>query len=219
MEKLKKLWKKTVKPKIPPLLISFAVGMLVMGMIWINVARSTPQKEPETKTIIKTVEKEVEKKVKVTTEFVEEHLSDIGELATVEAQYMGILQVEDEDGISFINKTGYSMLYTIEAKCGIRFEDIQVNVTEDEVLVTLPEPQVLSRHADGKTLQFFDEKWALFKSNELNDVPDAVAMAEEDFDQQKDKIQQYLELAKQRAITSVHSLLEGIIGDKKLTVK
>lgn len=217
MESMKNLWEKTIKPKIPLFAVSFAIGLAVMGVIWFQASKAD-KPEPEVKTIVNTQTKEVEKKVNVTTEFVEDHLADIGELATVEAQYMGVITVEDEEGISFINKTGYSMLYTIEAKCGIQFEDIKVEVSDTEVKVTLPEPQVLSRHADGKTLQFFDEKWALFKSNEMNDVSNAVTLAEEDFDQQEEKIAQYLDLAKQRAIVSVHSLLKGVIGDKQLTV-
>ncbi len=218
MGKSKNWWKKAITPKLPLLGVSFFLGLSVMGVIWFNASKSNAP-EPETKTVIQTVTKEVEKKVNVTTEFVEEHLADIGELATIEAQYMGIITVEDEEGISFINKTGFSMLYTVEARFGIEFDDIKTMVSEKQVIVTLPEPHVLSRHADGDTLQFFDEKWALFKSNELNDVPAAIKLAEEDFDQQDEKIAQYLDLAKQRAVVSVHSLLEGVIGDKTLTVQ
>ena len=145
-------------------------------------------------------------------------MADMGELATIEAQYMGILKAEDDEGVAFINKTGYSMLYTIEARFGIDFDYIKVAVSGEAVTVTLPEPQVLSRHADGSTLQFFDEKWALSKSNGISDVPVAVKLAGEGFDGQDEKTAQYLDLAKQRAIVSVHSLPEGVIGDKRLAV-
>ena len=176
---------------------------------------------PEVKTVIQTVEKEVEveKKINVSTEFVEDKLSDIGELATLDVQYMGVVKVEDEEGVSFINKVGYSMLYTIEVKIGIQFDDIKVDVTDSEVTVTLPEPEVLSRHADGGTLQFFDKKWALFKSNDVSDVPIAISLAEEDFDKQNEKIDTYLDLAGERAELAVRKLLEGVIGDKKLVIQ
>ena len=78
-------------------------------------------------------------------------------------------------------------LATIEARFGIDFDDIKVAVSGEAVTVTLPEPQVLSRHADGSTLQFFDEKWALSKSNGISDVPVAVKLAGEGFDGQDER--------------------------------
>lgn len=177
--------------------------------------------EPEVKVITKTVDREVEveKKVDVTNEFVEEKLTNIGELSTLDVQYMGIIRVEDHEGVSYINKVGYSMLYTVDARIGIQFDDIQVSVSDDAVTVTIPEAEVLSRHVDGTTLQFFDEKWALFKSNELNDVTAAITLAEENFDEQSEQIGSYLKTAKSRAELSVRTLLEGAIGEKELIIK
>lgn len=204
--------KRTATIILVTLLIGAAAGLLIMKL-W-NDANP-----PKPEVITKTVEKEVEKKVVVDSEFVEEHLSNIGQLSTLEVQYMGTVTIEDDEGISFINKAGYSMLYTIEAQIGIEFDDIQIDVSDTEVIVTIPEAKVLNRHADGTSLQFFDEKWSLFKNNSMNDVPAAVAIAEAEFDKQTDKIDTYLGIAKRQAELMVQSMLTGVIGDKKLVIK
>lgn len=197
------------------------LAFLVVGLVVGYKVGKGDAPEPEVKVITKTVDREVEveKKVDVTNEFVEEKLSNIGELATLDVQYMGIIRIEDSEGVSYINKVGYSMLYTVDARIGIQFDDIKVAVSDDAVTVTIPDAEVLSRHADGTTLQFFDEKWALFKSNELNDVPAAIALAEENFDEQSEQIESYLTTAKSRAELAVRSLLEGAIGEKELIIK
>lgn len=194
------------------LLIGACIGLLMMKF-WHDA------NPPKPEIITQTVEKEVEKKVVVDSEFVEEHLSNIGQLSTLEVQYMGVMEIEDKEGISFINKAGYSMLYTIEAQIGIEFDDINIDVSDTEVTVTVPEAKVLNRHADGTSLQFFDEKWSLFKNNSMNDVPTAVKMAEDNFDEQTDKIDTYTGIAKRQAELMVQSLLTGVIGDKKLVIK
>lgn len=200
-------------------LVMTVILCLAIGLVFGYRVGKMDAPEPEVKVITKTVDREVERKVNVTNEFVEEKLSNIGELSTLDVQYMGIIRVEDSEGVSYINKVGYSMLYTVDARIGIQFDDIEVTVTDDTVTVTIPDAEVLSRHADGTTLQFFDEKWALFKSNELNDVPDAIALAEENFDSQSEQIESYLKTAKSRAELSVRSLLEGAIGEKELVIQ
>lgn len=202
-------------------LILGVIFCLLIGLVGGYHVGKMDAPEPEVKVITKTVDREVEveKKVDVTNEFVEEKLTNIGELSTLDVQYMGIIRVEDHEGVSYINKVGYSMLYTVDARIGIQFDDIQVSVSDDAVTVTIPDAEVLSRHVDGTTLQFFDEKWALFKSNELNDVTAAITLAEENFDEQSEQIESYLKTAKSRAELSVRSLLEGAIGEKELIIK
>lgn len=208
--------KRELKRLLIAVVVALLVGMVVMSLIsWAWNVKHPPKPE----VIVQTVDREIEKKTIVDSQFISDKLSDIGELSTLEIQYMKKMTVEDEDGIAFINKTGYAMIYTIEARVGIKFDDIKIAVSDSEVTVTLPKAEVLERHADGKSLEFYDEKWALFKSNTMNDVPTAVALAESDFDEQTDAINTYLEIAQQRAELSVRNLLEGVIGDKRLVIE
>lgn len=208
--------KREFKRLFVSVVVAFLVGMIAMSLIsWAWNVKNPPKPE----VIVQTIDREVEKKVVVDSQLIEEKLSKIGELSTLEVQYMKKMTVEDEDGIAFINKTGYTMIYTIEARVGIVFDDIKVAVTDTEIIVTLPKATILERHADGKSLEFYDEKWALFKSNTMNDVPTAVALAESDFDNQTDAINTYLRMADERAELSVINLLEGVIGDKKLVIQ
>lgn len=208
--------KRELKRLVIAVVLALIVGMITMSLISWSWNVKHP---PEPKVIVQTVDREIEKKVVVDSQFIEEKLADIGELSTLDVQYMKKMTIEDEDGIAFINKTGYSMIYTIKARVGIQFDDIKIAVSDTEVTVTLPKAEILERHADGKSLEFYDEKWALFKSNTMNDVPTAVAMAEADFDDQTDVINTYLEMADQRAELSVRNLLEGVIGDKRLVIQ
>lgn len=157
----------------------------------------------ETETIIK--------KFEVTVEYLEKALSDISELSTAELSYTGICTVE-EGKIPFITKKGFSMLYTGSIKAGIDASKIGIEITDREVIITIPKAEIQSVVIDSDSIQFYDEKKALFNWTELRDSVDGIILAEENIKTQADT-DGILERADKQAEYIVRGLLEAVVKE------
>lgn len=157
----------------------------------------------ETETIIK--------KFEVTVEYLEKALSDISELSTAELSYTGICTVE-EGKIPFITKKGFSMLYTGSIKAGIDASQIGIEITDSEVVITVPKAEIQSVVIDPDSIQFYDEKKALFNWTELRDSVDGIILAEENIKTQADT-DGILERADKQAEYIVRGLLETVVKE------
>lgn len=157
----------------------------------------------ETETIIK--------KFEVTVEYLEKALSDISELSTAELSYTGICTVE-EGKIPFITKKGFSMLYTGSIKAGVDASKIGIEITDREVIITIPKAEIQSVVIDSDSIQFYDEKKALFNWTELRDSVDGIILAEENIKTQADT-DGILERADKQAEYIVRGLLEAVVKE------
>ena len=72
-------------------------------------------------------------------------------------------------------------------------------------------------HVDPESVQFYDEKHALFNRDEKTDVTDALAMAENDMEE-KANTDGLLERANQQAELVVRSLLTDVVGEREISV-
>ena len=70
---------------------------------------------------------------------------------------------------------------------------------------------------DPSTIQFYDEKRALFNRDEKTDVTEAIQIAETDL-QEKTDLTELLNLTSERAEMLVRNLLIDVIEDKELVV-
>lgn len=157
----------------------------------------------ETETIIK--------KFEVTVEYLEKALSDISELSTAELSYTGICTVE-EGKIPFITKKEFSMLYTGSIKAGVDASKIGIEITDREVIITIPKAEIQSVVIDSDSIQFYDEKKALFNWTELRDSVDGIILAEENIKTQADT-DGILERADKQAEYIVRGLLEAVVKE------
>ncbi len=153
---------------------------------------------------------------KVTIEYISQKLENISELATAEMTYNNLYTVQ-EGKIPFITKKGFSMVYTATIKAGIDTSLLGIDVTDDEVKVILPESEIQTPHVDPDSIQFYDEKKALFNKDEKTDITQAISAAEDDAEKKADK-DGLLERASEEAEYIIKGILEGSIGDKKLVV-
>ena len=110
------------------------------------------------------------------------------------------------------------MTYEAQVKAGIDASAIEVEVTDKEVVVTLPAAEIQMSYVNPDSIQFYDEKMALFNWTEKTDVTEAISSAEEDVAQKAD-IDGLLERASKQAEYIVKGLLEDAVGDLKLVVK
>lgn len=172
--------------------------------------------EPEIVTVEVPVEVEAPEPV-ITIEYVDKKLQNISELSTAEMTYNGLYTIL-EGNIPFITQKGFSMTYEAQVKAGIDASAIEVEVTDKEVIVTLPPSEIQMSYVNPDSIQFYDEKMALFNWTEKTDVTEAISSAEADVKEKAD-LDGLLERASQQAEYIVKGLLEDSVGDLKVVVK
>ena len=159
-----------------------------------------------------------DKKPEITTEYITGKLDVASELNTAELTYTGMVKFED-GSIPFLTKKTFSMIYTASVKAGIDFSKIKVDVKDNSVIVTLPEAQVQSVYVDPKSIEFYDEGFALFNWSSKKDITDSIAMAESDIQNRTEDMNNLLKKSEEQTERRIRALLEDAIGDKQLIIK
>lgn len=199
-------------------LIGLAIGIvisLIWGLIGDNVISALKKKENSTTQeagILSGGTSETE----ITIEYINKKLENISELSTAEMTYNGIYTVV-EGNIPFITETGFTMVYSAEVKAGINASLIKTEITDDKVIVTLPEAEIQMSSVDPNSIQFYDEKHALFNWSAKTDVTEAIAAAEADVREKAD-VNGLLERATKQAEYVVRGILEGSVGEREIEV-
>ncbi|MBQ8598152.1 MAG: DUF4230 domain-containing protein [Lachnospiraceae bacterium] len=192
--------------------VAIGVVLSVLGF----VAYEKFFEEPEIVTVEVPVEVEAPEPV-ITMEYVDKKLENISELSTAEMTYNGLYTIV-EGNIPFITQKGFSMTYEAQVKAGIDASAIEVEVTDEEVIVTLPQAEIQMSYVNPDSIQFYDEKMALFNWTEKTDVTEAISSAEADVAEKAD-LDGLLERASKQAEYIVKGLLEDAVGDLKVVVK
>jgi len=157
-----------------------------------------------------------EKEVVVTSEYVEERLSNVSKLTTAELSYTGLIHYA-EGSIPYITQKSFNMIYTAEIEAGIDASEMEITVTDTEVRVVIPAATVQSVNIDPDTIAFYDEKKALFNWEEKQDALDAMSAAEDDAMENAD-INGLLERSDEQATEIVRGILSGNIGERQLII-
>ena len=152
---------------------------------------------------------ESRKTANITAEEVEQQLEKCSELTTAKLTYKGITHFE-EGQIKYITQNSFNMMYTAYAVAGVEVSDVTVEVVEPKdgepgkVIVGVPKAGLLSLTIDEDSLQFYDEKNALFNKVQHTDVQDALKAAKEDAKKN---------MGKKELIAEAQSQAEDIIRD------
>lgn len=149
--------------------------------------------------------------VKVSATSIEERLSKCSDLTTARLDYRGIIKYEDGD-IQYINKKSFSMIYDAHIKAGIDLSKASVEVNGKKITVTVPKPEVLDVTVDSDSLEFYDEKLALFNWTDKEDTKKAMEYAKQDAE---GKVSQtdLLNQASEQAKTVIETLLLPVTED------
>ena len=115
----------------------------------------------------------------VSTEYINQKLEGMGELVTQKMTYTGLYTVS-EGKIPFITKKGFSMVYEAEVEARIDFSKITFTSDESGIKFVIPHSELQSPVIDPASIQFFDEKKAVFNWQKKEDAVDAQAAARED---------------------------------------
>ena len=152
----------------------------------------------------------------IDTAFISAKLENISELATEELVYTGILMYSDGD-IPFITQTGFSMIYTADIKAGIDLSEMEIEVSDTQVIVNIPHSKILSISVDNDSIDFYDEMHALFNWSEKYDVTEALSAAEDDV-RDKSSSFELMDKADEQAVIVITKILEDSIGDRELII-
>ena len=114
----------------------------------------------------------------VDIDLINSEIRDIGELATIEYLYTDAGKFEDaakmfgkEIPFSFTTKS-FIAKWDGVIKAGVKVDDIAVEVddSDKEIVVRIPEAEILSHEIDGESIETLDEKDGLFNPIKVDDI-------------------------------------------------
>ena len=145
-----------------------------------------------------------------------ERLEESSELTVEKSYYTGIVRFS-EGTVPLINKNGFSMKYEAELDAGFDLEDVSIEVTDNAVVVTVPKAEILSIDIDPDSLEFYDNKTSLFKTDRKEATKKALQEAEKDAEENASR-KGVLEAADMRAEVIFKGILEGGVGNRDIIV-
>lgn len=146
-----------------------------------------------------------EPKVTVSANSIAEKLSACSDLATARLDYRGIVKYSQGE-IPLINQKGFSMIYDAHIKAGIDLSQAEVKVDGNTIRVKVPAPEVQEIVIDSDSLEFYDEKLALFNWTNKEDTQEALKYAKQDAESKVDQTA-LLEEASAQAKTLIENLI------------
>ena len=131
------------------------------------------------------------------------------ELTTSKITFTGMSEYKDE-GIKFINRSDFVMVYEATARIGIDVKEVKVDVNNitKTVWLTIPDAQVLDVKVNMDTIKYFDTSFALLNINYKEDATKATAIAEQEAKEEVESMG-VVEMAN----TQSELLLKGLIQD------
>lgn len=144
---------------------------------------------------------------------IEERLSKCSSLTTARLDYRGIVHYSDGN-IQYIDKKSFSMIYDAQIKAGIDLSQAKVELQKDKITIILPKPTIQDIIIDSNSLEFYDEKAALFNWKDRSDTAKAIQYAKEDALEKANQTD-ILEQASNQAKLVIETLILPITEDKE----
>ena len=145
-----------------------------------------------------------------------ERLEESSELTVEKSYYTGIVRFE-EGTIRFIDKNGFNMKYEAEIDAGFELENVNIEVNDDSVVVTVPEAKILSVNIDPDSLEFYDNQVSLIKTDRKEATKQALQEAQKDAEEHASS-KGILDAANKRAEVIFKGILEGGVGNREIIV-
>lgn len=161
----------------------------------------------------KVIDRDDTPKVEVSAVSIAEQLSNCSELAAARLDYRGLVQYS-EGSIAFLTQKGFTMVYDAYVKAGIDLSQAKVDISGHTIHVTIPAAKILDIHIDSDTLEFYDEKYALFNWENKSDTVTALEYAKEDAEAKVDQTQLLQEASSQTKLL-IENLLAPLTDGKE----
>ncbi len=145
-----------------------------------------------------------------------ERLEESSDLTVEKNYYTGIARFS-EGSVPLINKNSFSMKYEAEIEAGFKLEDVTIDVTDEAVTVTVPKAEILSINIDPDSLEFYDNKTSIFKTDRKEATKMALQEAQKDAEEHAAR-KGLLDEADKRAAVIFKGILEGGVGNREIIV-
>jgi hypothetical protein len=146
-----------------------------------------------------------------------ERLEESSELTTAKNYYTGIVRFS-EGSVPIINKNSFSMKYEAVISAGFDLEKVNIEVTDDNVIVKVPKAEILDINIDPDSLEFYDNKTSIIKTDRKEATKQALIEAKKDAEEHAQK-KGLLEEADRRAEVIFKGILSDGIGDREVVVE
>lgn len=164
-----------------------------------------------------------EKAPELSTVVLESRLTEISELATMTYSYTNMAQFENSNDfygvkVPFTTKK-FILTYDGTIKAGVDLSRAQVEVSDWEVRIVLPEAQILSHEIEEDSVEIFDEKTSIFNPFTVEDF--TAFQTEQKADMEEKAVSRgLLAQAGQKARDSILLMMEEVLPeDTVLTVE
>lgn len=152
----------------------------------------------------------------LTSTFINNKLQEAGELTSAKMIYNGLVRYSDGE-IPFLTRKAFTMIYRAEVRAGIDLEKVEVSVTDSKVTIKVPDTEVQDVHVDADSIQYYDEKFALFNGEKREDAIEAIQKAEEDVRENGD-VEELKSTAAEQVKVLMESLFGDSVGDRELVI-
>ena len=145
-----------------------------------------------------------------------ERLEEASELTVAKNYYTGIVRFK-EGKIPLISKNGFTMKYEAVIDAGFDLENVKIEVTDDVVTVTVPHSEIQSITIDPDSLEFYDNKTSLIKTDRKEATKKALQEAEKDAEKHATG-KGILEEADKHAEVVFKGILADGVGNRQIVV-
>lgn len=162
----------------------------------------------------------------VDIELITSEIQDIGELASIEYLYTDAGKFEDsaelfgkEIPFSFTTKSFIAKWDGI-IKAGVNVDEITVEVDHEdkEIIVHMPDAEILSHELDEESIQTLDEKNGLFNAIKVDDIREFDAISKEAMEQRAIE-NGLLDKAYENAKAIIYKLIDtGVVAELEYTI-
>ena len=139
------------------------------------------------------------------------------ELTTAKLNFQGFAKYDDK-GIPVLTKADFSMIYEATARIGIDLEKVKSRVIDPKkdkkgvVWITLPKAEVQEVKIKPDSIEYFNEKVAIFNFDDKEDSDKAQALAEKEAKKQAENMG-VLEYADMNAKELIKGILSEVVPD------
>ena len=123
-----------------------------------------------------------------------------------------------EGQIKYITQNSFNMTYTADIVAGVDMSKVTVDLVQPQggnpgkVTVSIPKAAVQSVTIDPDSLEFYDQKWALFNKTANTDVQEALKAAEQDARQNFGK-KELISTAQEQAEEVIRGFVQSVLPE------
>ena len=199
-----------------------ALAVVIIILLVVGLTRKQPEVQPaaslQPQVEIQTVEKEkiVEVEKKITSEFIQDGLNNMGFLISQEYYFTEVVEYSSIKTLLKINipftQSGYLISYDGIVEAGIDMTQAKVKKDDDQrtITITLPQPVIKSVSIDFDSFQVYSEKESIFNPITVEDYNNSLKELEATA-REKAVERGVLEQAEKNARVVISGFISGLV--------